>query len=256
VVIESAYGDRNHETKKKRKDILEDAIEDTVTAGGTLMIPAFAMERTQEILYEMNELVEHHRVPRVPIFIDSPLAIRATEVYKRYEDYFNKETTYIIDSGDDIFKFPGLKLTRTAEESKKINSVPAPKIIMAGSGMSTGGRILFHEKLYLSDPKSMLFIVGYQVQGTLGRKVLDGAKEVKIFGERVLVKASVRAVGGYSAHADQSKLRDWVDHIKRPIQNVFVVQGEEGPANALALTIKDELGVMATVPELGESVEL
>lgn len=256
VVIESAYGDRNHEEKQERQDVLEDAIEDTVSKGGTLMIPSFAMERTQELLFELNELVENNRIPKIPIFIDSPLAIKATDIYQRFENYFNKETTYTIDSGDDIFNFPGLKMTRTTKESKEINSVQGSKVVIAGSGMSTGGRILFHEKLYLSDPKNMLFIVGYQVKGTLGRKILDGNKEVYILGQRVFVQANVRACGGYSAHADQKKLIDWIDHIKRPVKNVFVVQGEEEPAEALALAVRDKLGIMATAPDLNESVEI
>ncbi|MBU1177790.1 MBL fold metallo-hydrolase [Patescibacteria group bacterium] len=256
VVIESAYGDRSHETAEKRQNLLEDAIEDVVAKKGVLMIPAFAMERTQEVLYEMNELVEQSHVPAVPIFVDSPLAIKATGVYRRYEEYFNQEAIRRINSGDDIFKFPGLTMTASSQESRQINDIPNPKVIIAGSGMSTGGRILFHEKLYLSDPNSMLLIVGYQVEGTLGRKILEGAKEVMIKNEKVPVKARILAVGGYSAHADQPRLMSWLDHIKRPVQNVFVVQGEEGPASVLAQKVSDELGIMATVPKLGEEVEL
>ena len=256
VVIESAYGDRRHETAEKRQNLLEDAIEDIVAKKGVLMIPAFAMERTQEVLYEMNELVEQSHIPPVPIFVDSPLAIKATAVYRRHESYFNQEATHRINSGDDIFDFPGLTLTVSGAESRQINNKPKPKVIIAGSGMSTGGRILFHEKLYLSDPNSMLLIVGYQVEGTLGRKLLEGAKEVMIKNEKVPVKARVKAVGGYSAHADQPKLMSWLNHLQRPVQNIFVVQGEDNPASALAQKVNDELGMMATVPKLGESVEL
>jgi metallo-beta-lactamase family protein len=133
--------------------MLEDAIEETVKANGVLMIPAFAMERTQELLFELNDLVEHGMVPKVPVFIDSPLAIKATEIYRRYDNYYNKEAAYIMKSGDEIFKFPGLVFTDAVEDSKKINNVSAPKIIIAGSGMSTAGRILHHEKRYLSDLK-------------------------------------------------------------------------------------------------------
>jgi len=220
------------------------------------MIPAFAMERTQEVLYELNELVENKRIPPVPIYVDSPLAIKATEVYRRHENYFNQEATQLIQSGDDIFKFPGLTMTLSGAESRRINEAPNPKIIIAGSGMSTGGRILFHEKLYLSDPNSKLFIVGYQVEGTLGRKLLEGAKNVEIMNSPVPVRAKVQAVGGYSAHADQQQLLRWLDHLQRPVQNVFIVQGEEGPANALAQKAQDELGIKATVPKHKESVEL
>lgn len=256
VIIESAYGDRNHETSEQRQNLLEDAIEDVVANKGVLMIPAFAMERTQEVLYEMNELVEQKRVPKVPIFVDSPLAIKATGIYRDYEHYFNQEATHRIDSGDDIFDFSGLTMTIASAESRRISDLPKPKVIIAGSGMSTGGRILFHEKLYLSDPNSKLFIVGYQVEGTLGRRLLEGAKDVIIKDEKVSVKAKVQAVGGYSAHADQQKLVHWLNHLKRPVRQVFVVQGEDGPAKALMRKVEDELGMLASVPKLGESVKL
>ena len=256
VVIESAYGDRLHEGAEKRADLLENAIEEVVATKGVLMIPAFAMERTQEVLYEMNELVENKRIPPVPIYVDSPLAIKATEVYRRHEKYFNQEATQLIQSGDDIFKFPGLTMTISGAESRRINEAPNPKIIIAGSGMSTGGRILFHEKLYLPDPNSKLFIVGYQVEGTLGRKILEGADRVEILNSQVAVKAKVQAVGGYSAHADQKQLMEWIRHLQRPVQNIFIVQGENGPASALAQKVQDELGIAATVPKHKKSVEL
>lgn len=258
VVVESTYGDRRHENIEQRKNLLEDVIEDTVTRGGTLMIPSFAMERTQELLYELNSLVENHRIPEVTVFIDSPLAIKATEIYKKYPDYFNKEAVYLIESGDKVFQFPRLKFTETSEESKSINDVPPPKIIIAGSGMSNGGRILHHERRYLSDANSTILFIGYQVAGTLGRRIFDGAKSVKIFGEEVPVNCQVRAIGGYSAHADQEQLRKWIENIKEgeKLKKVFVVQGEEGPALALVQLLRDYLGVDASAPMLGESVEL
>ncbi len=258
VVMESTYGDRQHEDIDLRKNLLEDAIEDTVTRGGTLMIPSFAMERTQELLYELNSLAENHRIPEVPVFIDSPLAIKSTEIYRKYPGYFNKEATYLIESGDKIFQFPRLKFTLSTEESKAINDVPPPKVIIAGSGMSTGGRIMHHELRYLQDPNSTILFIGYQVAGTLGRRIFDGAKNVKIFGEEVSVNCEVRAIGGYSAHADQEQLRKWVKHIKEggDLKKVFVVQGEEGPALALVQLLRDHLGIDAYAPMLGESIEL
>lgn len=256
VVIESAYGDRLHEDRLARKEILEDVIEETVGSVGVLMIPAFAMERTQELLFELNELVENHRVPPAPVFLDSPLAIKATAIYRKYPEYYNKETVYQIKSGDDIFKFSNLEFTPTVNDSKRINEVPAPKIIIAGSGMSTAGRILHHEKRYLSDPKSTLLIIGYQVQGSLGRRVLDGEKEVRIFGETVPVRCRVKAIGGYSAHADQEGLKNWISAIKKPVKKVFLVQGEEESAVALRQVIWDELAIDAEVPKSGEVFEL
>ncbi len=256
ILVESAYGDRLHETEKKRKDLLEDVIEETINAGGTLLIPAFATERTQELLYELNELVENGRIAKVPIYLDSPLAIKITEIYKRHEDYFNKETKQIISSGDDIFNFPGLKFTPDVDDSKSIDMSDKPKIVMAGSGMSNGGRILHHEKRFLPDPKSTLLIIGYQVKGSLGRKILDGDKEVRIMGEKVPVKARVVNIGGYSAHADQKQLLHWLSYMRHTAKKVFVVQGDDDASHALAQIARDELAMDAYVPQMEEQVVL
>ena len=258
VVIESAYGSRTHEDKDERKNILQKIIIETIQKGGVLMIPSFAMERTQELLYELNGLFNDKKIPRVPVFVDSPLAINLTEVYKKHSDYFNKETRYIINSGDDIFHFPGLKFTRSSEESKKINDVPGSKIIIAGSGMSTGGRILHHERRYLSDPNSTILFIGYQVKGSLGRRILDEEKEVKIFGEKISVNCKVEAIGGYSAHADSEGLLEWVKSAngEGKLKKVFIVQGEEESALALARKIERALDVDAVVPKQGEEFVL
>lgn len=255
ILVESAYGDRLHEDRSLRKGKLEAVIESVIKNGGVLMIPSFALERTQELLFELNNLVESGRIPKTPMFMDSPLAIKATAIYQKYSDYFNTEAAYLIKSGDDLFNFPGLEFSLTTESSKEINNVPPPKIIIAGSGMSVGGRIVHHEKRYLPDPKSTLLIIGYQTSGTLGRRLLDGANEVKIMGDEVIVRAQVKAIGGYSAHADQATLLDWVKHTSG-VKRVFVVQGESGPASALAQKIKDYAGFLAEVPEAGEAYEL
>lgn len=256
AVIESAYGDRLHEGEGERKDTLEDVIEETVAAGGVLMIPAFATERTQELLYEFNELMEHGRVPKVPVFIDSPLAIKITEIYKRYSSFYDEEALRLLKSGDEIFSFPGLKFTPTIEDSKRINSVPPPKIILAGSGMSHGGRIVYHEKLYLPDPKSTLLIIGYQIKGSLGRKLLEGEKKVRIHGDEVDVHAKIKQISGYSAHADQQGLYRWVEPMRLSIKKLFVVQGEEHASEAFAQIVKDQLAVDAVVPKIGDSFVL
>ncbi len=257
VLIESAYGDRNHaEEAKNGKDMLEDVVEETISRGGVLMIPSFAMERTQQLLYQLNELIENRRIPRVPIFIDSPLAIKITRVYKKYENYFNRGADNLIQSGDDIFHFPGLKFTESTEDSKKINDVPPPKIIIAGAGMSQGGRIVHHEKRYLSDPKNTLLIVSYQAQGTPGRKLVEGERKVRFFDEEIEVKAQVIKNDSYSAHADQTGLLGWLSFFQKPIQRVFVVQGEETAARALAVKIRDEMGIDSDVPDPGEEVIL
>ena len=258
VVIESAYGSRIHEDKNERKNILEKIVIETIKNGGVLMIPSFAMERTQEILYEFNNLINEKKIPNIPVYVDSPLATNLTEVYKRHSSYFNQKTRYVINSGDDIFNFPGLKFTRTADESKQINDVPPPKIILAGSGMSTGGRILHHERRYLSDSRSTILFIGYQVKNSLGRRILDGEKEVRIFGEKVAVNCRVEAIGGYSAHADQNMLTEWVKQAagEGKLKKVFVVQGEEDSSLALSRKIKRVLNLDAVVPNPGESFKL
>jgi len=266
VLVESTYGDRNHESPQECKAIIEKLIEDAITRGGTLMIPSFAMERTQQLLYHLNELVEHKRIPRVPVFIDSPLAIHITQAYQRFPQYYNKEAVAEIDSGDDIFNFPGLTFTPTVQESKKINDVPPPKIIIAGSGMSQGGRIMHHEVRYLSDPKSTLLLVSYQAAGTLGRRLADGVKKISILDQQVEVNLKIEKISGYSAHADQQFLMEWLSRFNKvchengdgcaTLKKVFVVQGEAGPANTLAGLIQDQLGVEAMVPNPGQAVEL
>ncbi len=261
VLIESAYGDRLHEPSQSIKDQVEDITEQTIGRGGVLMIPSFALERTQQLLYHFNDLIENNRIPRVPIFLDSPLAIKLTKIYGRYLKYYNQQANLLVKSGDDIFKFPGLKLTESTVESKQINQVAAPKIIIAGSGMSVGGRIVHHEMRYLPDAKNTLLIVTYQVEGTTGRKILEGGQRVKILDQMVRIKAQVECINGYSAHADQKGLIAWLKQIigpeadRRP-QKVFVVQGEEKPALALAQKIRDNLGLSAQVPKLGEMFEL
>lgn len=258
IVIESAYGNRIHEDRATRREELRSVVKDTITRGGVLMIPSFAIERTQELLFELNNMHNEKEIPDVPIFVDSPLAIKLTEVYQKYPDYFNKDAVYLISFGDDLFNFPGLQYMRTTEESKQINDVPRPKIIIAGSGMSTGGRILHHEHRYLPDPNSTILFIGFQAQGTLGRRILDGAKSVKILGEAVPVNSRIKAIGGYSAHADQPTLMKWLaqgaagGHLKQ----VFVVQGEIESADTLALRVTQQLGVPAMAPTPGQEVEL
>jgi len=255
-LIESTYGDRVHEDSGKRREHLENAIEDTVKRGGTLMIPSFAMERTQELLYHLNELIENGRVPKVPIFIDSPLAIKLTEVYKKHEKYFNREATELVRSGDDILNFPGLRLTLATAQSKEINAVPPPKIIIAGSGMSQGGRIIHHERRYLRDPKSMILFIGYQARGSLGRRIMEGAKTVRILGEEVPVRAEKREIASYSAHADQPRLLEWLRPLRESLKILFLVQGEEEVMDVFARKIRDELAIEAKIPSAGDTVEL
>jgi len=255
VVVESAYGSRVHEDVDQRSQIFGEVVKHIISSRGTLMIPSFAIERTQEMLFEINKLLNTGAIPKLPVFIDSPLAVKMTEVYSKYPDYLKKEAQKF---GNGIFNFPGLRHTETSADSKSINDVPSPKIIIAGSGMSNGGRILHHERRYLSDPNSAIVFVGYQVEGSLGRKILDGASEVKIFGEIVPIRCLVKGIGGYSAHADQLALTEWVkraDKAKK-LKKVFVVQGEESSAGALAEVIKNRVKVEAVTPKPGEEFDL
>jgi metallo-beta-lactamase family protein len=255
-VIESAYGDRLHEDFSRRKEILEDVIEDTIKAGGVLMIPAFAMERIQVILSELNELVENGRIPQVPVFVDSPLAIKLTAVYRWYDSYFNEEAWKKVSGDKSLLSFPGLRLSFNKEDSQAIKDVPPPKIVIAGSGMSQGGRITFHEKEYLPDPKSTLLLIGYQTVGSLGRKILDGAKSVRIFGEEIPVRCKVAHISGYSAHADQARLLDWLRPMRGTLKKAFVVQGDEGVVEVFASVVRDRLAIETYVPSEGEKVVL
>ena len=201
-------------------------------------------------------MLARHQIPPVPIFIDSPLAIQLTAVYNRYRDYFKEEVRHRFSARDEIFNFPGLRMTPTTDDSKSINTVPNPKIIIAGAGMSNGGRILHHERRYLSDPKSTLLIFGYQAEGSLGRLLLDGAKTVRMFKEDVVVRCKIKAIGAYSAHADQEQLLAWLAPLQGKVKKVFVVQGEPAASSALAALIQERFHLITRIPEAGESVTL
>jgi len=256
IIMESVYGDKNHEPKEERTGKLQAIIEETIKKGGVLMIPAFSIERTQILLYEINNLVEDEKIKSIPVFLDSPFAIKATKVYKRHIENFKKEVQEEIKSGDNIFEFPQLKFTETVEESKHINDVHGPKIIIAGSGMSHGGRILHHERRYLPDSKSTLLLVGFQAAGSLGRILQDGAKKVTIFNKEVRVKASVVNLRAFSAHKDSDHLIEFISNTADRVKKVFVVMGETKASLFLVQRLRDYLGVDAVAPEQGDSVEI
>jgi len=256
LIMESVYGDRNHEERDERRYLLEDVIEDTINRGGTLMVPAFSIERTQDLLFEINHLVENGKIPSIPVYLDSPLAIKVTDVYKQYQSYFNKGTQNIIKSGDDIFSFPKLKRTLSREESMAIAKDKGPKIILAGSGMSNGGRIIHHEKRYLGDSKNTLLLVGYQAPGTRGREIADGAKTVEILGEKVKIKARIINLRGYSAHNDSDALFEFVQGGYDSLKKVYVALGEPKSSFYLAQRIRDYMGIETLVPEEGDTVTI
>ena len=255
IVMESVYGDRNHENKEGRENKLIQTINETVLRGGTLVIPAFSIDRTQVLLYELNNFVEKGKIKNIPVFVDSPMAIDATSIYSANTHLFNEKIQKQINSGDNIFKFPHLKFTVTSSESRDIENVPGPKIILAGSGMSIGGRVIGHERKYLPDPKNTILFVGYQSVGSLGRQLADGAKKVKIYRDIIKVKARIEILYGYSAHKDSDRLIEFVGTAEN-LKKVFVVMGEPKSAMFLAQRINDDFRVKATAPELGDSVVL
>ncbi len=256
LVTESTYGNRFHEGKKERYRALTEAITTTMNQNGVLLIPAFAIERTQHLLYEINHLVESGKVKCQRVYLDSPMAIKVTEVMRKNPKYYDKEALRLISEGDDFLDFSCLTLTRTRDESKQINTAPKPKVIIAGSGMMNGGRILHHLIRYLGDKTTTLLIIGYQARGTLGRRLYSGQKTVSIYGKRIRVRAKVKAIGAYSAHADQKKILSWIRGIPQKPQLVLCNHGEEESAVALCTAITDKLGVDAKAPHYGESFEI
>lgn len=256
LVMESVYGDRNHEGIEGRRERFKEVIKDTVARKGSLVIPAFSLEKTQVILSEINSMVEGREISQIPVFLDSPLAIKITEIYKSMKKDFNPEAKQTIAGGDDIFKFPHLHFTAHSEQSKAILHKPNPKIIIAGSGMINGGRIVHHIKNYAGDPRSAILFIGYQAAGSLGRRIQEGDKKVNIEGEEYEVKAHVETISGYSSHKDSEHLLEFVANTAETLKRVFVVMGEPKAALFLVQRIRDYLDIPAAHPQLRESVAL
>lgn len=256
LVIESVYGNRVHEARESRKQKLAEVVKRIAARGGTLIIPVFSLEKTQVLLKELNDLIEDGVVPSVPVFFDSPLGIKITEVYGKYTHLFNEAVQKEIKAGDDIFSFPKLSVTLRPQDSEAIGRVSGPKIIVASSGMSEGGRITLHEKRYLPDKKNALLLIGYQVAGSTGRHLQEGAKQVFIDGTDVPVNAEVLTVSGYSSHKDGDGLLDFVAHTADTVQQVFVVMGEPKASLFFVQKVRDNLGVQARMPHAGETVVL
>ncbi len=256
LVMESVYGDRLHEQVAERKALLRKYIEDTQKISGTLIIPAFSLERTQALLFEINNLIESGEIESLPVFLDSPLAITVTSIYREYTRFLKNDVQEQINSGDDIFDFEGLKFTNTTSESNAIKAVHKAKIIIAGSGMSHGGRIRRHEKEYLDESSTTLLLVGYQSVGSIGRILQDGAKSVIIDGEKVKVKAKIAMIQGYSGHADRDQLVNLVAEGGEKAKQVFVVMGEERSSLFLTQRLRDYLGINALAPDENQEVEI
>jgi metallo-beta-lactamase family protein len=256
IIVESTYGDRLHEDGDKIADELAEVINSTVKAGGNIVVPSFALERSQEILYYMNELLAANRIPHIMVFFDSPMAVSITEIFEGHLELFDKEAKAIIRSGKSPFSFPGLTRVSTTDESKAINQISGSIMIIAGSGMCNGGRIKHHLVSNISRPESTILFVGYQAVGTLGRQIVDGATTVRILGKKYKVKAKIVQMNGFSAHADKNELFHWLSAIKNQPRGVFVVHGEEEVSTGFADYLKDKLGWNVSVPQYKDEVIL
>ncbi len=261
LIIESTYGNRLHEKIGERIDILANIILKTVRRGGTVVIPSFAVGRTQEIIYELNQYYDGNKkiqseLAQIPVYIDSPLATKATEVFKKNAHVFDEEAREYIMIGDNPLEFENLHFTQSAEESKALNTSDEPKIIISASGMCDAGRIKHHLKHNLWKKKSSVIFVGYQAEGTLGRRIRDGEKAVKIFGEEIQINAEIYSVEGFSGHADKNGLLDWLSGFKEGPKQVFIVHGEDDSKKEFALEINNKLGLDCVIPLPGKEYDL
>jgi metallo-beta-lactamase family protein len=256
LITESTYGDREHGKLGHSQDDIARVTSYTVKRGGKVLIPSFAVERAQEVIYTLHLKREAGQVPAVPMFVDSPLATNATDVFRLHTECLNEKILAYVHSRHDPFGFGGLHYTRTVEESKSINSIREPCVIIAGNGMCEAGRIIHHLKNNIEDDRSTVLIVGYQAQNTLGRRLVEGAKKVKLFGDEFHVRAEIHVENGFSAHADRSELLEWVGHVKDSLRGVFVVHGEEKSALSFADALRSYGNFTVTVPEPRQTIEL
>ncbi|SHG60876.1 metallo-beta-lactamase family protein [Thermosyntropha lipolytica DSM 11003] len=257
LILESTYGNRLHEGVEKRKEQLKEIIDRTMRKGGNLIIPSFAVERTQDLLYDLNYLYHKGLLPPdIKIYIDSPLAVAATQIFQENTEYYDYETRKLVAEGKHPLKLPNLKFSVTQEDSVALNQIKGKAIIISASGMCEAGRIKHHLKHNLWRPESTILFVGYQAEGTLGRKILEGEKVVKIHGEEIAVKAEIERIEAYSAHADREGLLSWLKAFVSPPQEIFLVHGEEEAQSALAEIIQKELKIPVYIPEWGEEIEL
>jgi len=256
VVMESTYGDRDHPKREDVENQLAEVISETISGGGNVVIPTFAVERAQELMYHISRLSEVGRIPRVPVFLDSPMAADATDLFELHRECYDEEMWRRVGSGSQPLRFAGLRVVRSVEESKSINDLAEPAIIMAPSGMCTNGRIKHHLVHNIARPESTILFTGFQVPGTLGRQILDGNPEVRIHGRWWPVRARIAEIHGMSGHADRSALMRWLRALDTPPKRLFLTHGEERVSLALADHIRESLGWAADVPRFQEVVDL
>jgi metallo-beta-lactamase family protein len=256
ILIESTYGDRIHQGKDDTKKSIAEVINSTKKAGGNIIVPSFALERSQEVLYYINELLLKDVIPHIMVFLDSPMASKITKVFKQHSELFDKKTAELIRKHESPFEFPGLKMTETTRESKAINHIKGTIIVIAGSGMCTGGRIKHHLVQNISRPESSIMFVGYQANGTLGRQIVSGQEKVRILGQEYQVKARIAQVNGFSAHADKEELLRWLSGFKKPPRRLFVVHGEPESAQHFAALVNQKTGWNTFVPAFQDEIKL
>ena len=256
VLIESTYGDRVHNDLKDIKTAIGDVINSTVAQGGKIVVPSFALERSQELLYYFNELLQEGTIKPIKIFLDSPMANKITKVFQKHPELYDENMAELVQNHNSPFKIADFKMVKTTDESKGILAVAEPFVVIAGSGMCTGGRIKHHLVNYISDAKNTIMFVGYQAIGTLGRRIVDGEQEVRILGENRIVKAKIIRINGFSAHADKAEMLKWLKALKKAPRKVFVVHGEENSSKSFAEFVKEETGWDVMVPNYRDTVIL
>jgi len=256
VLIESTYGDRVHKGKADTKKMIADVINSTRKAGGNIIVPSFALERSQELLYYINELLLEDAIPHLQVFLDSPMAARITKVFQHHREMFDEEMTEFVRNNESPFDFPGLKIAGTSDESKAINHIKSTVLVIAGSGMCTGGRIKHHLVNNITNPQNTIMFVGYQAIGTLGRRILNGEKEVRILGRKYSIKAGIVRINGFSAHADRDELFKWLSELKKPPKKLFIVHGESESARHFGDYVRQKTGWQVVVPAYQDEVVL
>ena len=257
LFMESTYGDRNHKGEEDSLNELATAINYSYKNGEKIVIPAFAVERTQEILYSLHLLSKAGKLPKdLPVFLDSPLAIKATEIFRKYRSYLDSETQNLLKKGEDPLDLPQLKFSSTTAESMEINEMKGPAIVISASGMANAGRIKHHLKHNLWRPGASIVFVGFQAEGTPGRRIVDGAKTIRIFGEDIIIKAKVFTIGGFSAHAGQDQLLEWLGNFQNKKMQIFLVHGEISVQEHLASLIRERFSFAVTIPEYLEEINL
>lgn len=256
IIIESTYGDRLHENPEGIGEALAGVINTTLKAGGNIIVPSFALQRSQELMYYLNELRHSGLIPPLTVFVDSPMASSITAVFERHPELYDEAMTELLRQHRSPFEFPGLKMLQTVEESKAVNRISGGVMVIAGSGMCNGGRVKHHLVANIARPESTVLFVGYQAVGTLGRHIVDGAREVRILGQNYPVRARIAQISGFSAHADRDGLLRWLEALKKPPRHLFVTHGEASVADRFAGLVRGKTGWGVSVPEYRQEVFL